>query len=77
MSQFAEEQDPAVEVEEQFESSRRFLDEWLTQLRDPKCYPDQSATASQHLFKACHVRAQSRCRSLLRDTQCINCSGNS
>lgn len=30
----AEDEDPAIAVEEQFESSRRFLDEWLAQLRD-------------------------------------------
>ena len=30
----ADEDDPAVAVEEQFETARRFLDEWLAQLRD-------------------------------------------
>ena len=30
----AEEEDPAIAVEEQFETTRRFLDEWLGQLRD-------------------------------------------
>lgn len=58
MSQVAEEQDPAVDVEEQFESSRRFLDEWLIQLRDPSCCGERNATASQHSFQACHVRAE-------------------
>ena len=58
MSQVAEEQDPAIYVEEQFESSRRFLDEWLIQLRDPGCYGDHNATASQRTFQACHVRAE-------------------
>ena len=62
MSQVAEEQDPTVEVEEQFESSRRFLDEWLTQLRHPGSYGDHDATASQHSFQTCHVRAESHCR---------------
>ena len=53
----ADEQDPAVEIEEHFESSRRFLDEWLTQLREPTFQAKHQASGSQHLFQACHVRA--------------------
>ena len=49
-----------MKVEEQFESSRRFLDEWLIQLRDPGCFGERNVTASQHSFQACHVRAESR-----------------
>ena len=53
----ADEQDPAVEIEEQFESSRRFIDDWLTQLREPSFQAKHQAPGSQHLFQACHVRA--------------------
>ena len=62
MSQVAEEQDSSVDIEEQFESSRRFLDEWLVQLREPGFCPEPDAAASQRLFQACHVRAGSLCR---------------
>lgn len=51
----AEEQDPAVKIEEHFESCRRFLDEWLTQLRDPSFQATSQASGSQHPFQACHV----------------------
>ncbi len=57
MSQMADEQDPAVDIEEQFESSRRFLDEWLTQLRDPSFQAKHQPAVSQHSFQACHVSA--------------------
>jgi hypothetical protein len=30
----ADEEDPAIAVEEHFETSRRFLEEWLAQLRE-------------------------------------------
>ena len=57
----ADEEDPAVAVEEHFETSRRFLDEWLVQLRDVNATLRREACSvgnlplRQHNFAPCQV----------------------
>ncbi|CAL8470925.1 g10467 [Coccomyxa elongata] len=57
----ADEEDPAVAVEEQFETSRRFLDEWLVQLRDINATLRREACSvgslplRQHNFAPCQA----------------------
>ena len=62
-----EDEDPAVAVEEHFETLRRFTDEWMVQMRDISAGLRQQLTAEggvhmrQHHFWPCKVSAKASC----------------